>query len=606
MKTKLFLLTVIGFLLTQSLFSIDTTNVSTKERIYWEFIKERLYNGHHLISTPLEGDILVKLDGASNQDSIIVNNLFHTLRQLIPNRKIDYWPKDNLNLKGLTILIEFNNSSMAPQNKQTNGSNRINENQFNTAEKTEKSGKYISTPMFTYKLNQATSDIERKQTIEYIILRSLCTFVGEAKEVKTFVDNAVFNSFDYAPANTVFNDADKFLIKKFYSNDFHKQFKLFMSEHYSQSYYAKQKNAYMELRGYIFAIICALVIFILSYKFFFNRNYKYKFLGYLVSGFLVAISFVLVGTIYKAFATNDDLILFIKNAGASTIIIALGLSTILFFLEKYIVKPTYSFSWQLVLKVFLLLILFIGFFGFLNIAAGTGPDKFINFCLIGLALAIGRGTLLFLKGITDSLIREKDVELSALKELKARAEAQSLHARVNPHFLYNSLNSIAGLIYSNPEIAEKMTLSLSDLYRYSINRDSELMSSIEDEVDMVRTYLEIEQIRFGERMSFNIEVAKELEYQLIPRFILQPLIENAIKHGISKIEGNGEVSLNIYKNSEGIIIEVADNGPDFEEGLVGGYGLQSLYDLLNLSYGNKAEVNWQNEPQKMIYVIIKY
>ena len=87
---------------------------------------------------------------------------------------------------------------------------------------------------------------------------------------------------------------------------------------------------------------------------------------------------------------------------------------------------------------------------------------------------------------------------------------------------------------------------------------------------------------------------------------MQPLVENAIKHGISKIEGEGEISLTIKKANQQIEIEVADNGPDFPEGLVAGYGLQSLYDLLKICYKDKAEVNWQNAPAKMITVRIPF
>jgi sensor histidine kinase YesM len=121
---------------------------------------------------------------------------------------------------------------------------------------------------------------------------------------------------------------------------------------------------------------------------------------------------------------------------------------------------------------------------------------------------------------------------------------------------------------------------------------------------MVRTYLEIEQIRFGERMTFSIIVDKSIENQQISRFLFQPLVENAIKHGISNIDGKGEISISVMKIKEEIVITVGDNGPSFPDGLVSGYGLQSLYDLLNLIYGDKAKVNWQNTPNKQITVTI--
>ena len=149
-----------------------------------------------------------------------------------------------------------------------------------------------------------------------------------------------------------------------------------------------------------------------------------------------------------------------------------------------------------------------------------------------------------------------------------------------------------------------MALSLSDLFRYTMNRKEEQLSTIKEEVEMVNTYLEIEQIRFGDKMSFAIDVDKSVENQQISRFIIQPLVENAIKHGISKIEGKGEILISVSKIQDGIKIAVSDNGPLFPEGLVSGYGLQGLYDLLNLIYGDKAKVNWQNTPKKQIIVTI--
>ena len=87
-------------------------------------------------------------------------------------------------------------------------------------------------------------------------------------------------------------------------------------------------------------------------------------------------------------------------------------------------------------------------------------------------------------------------------------------------------------------------------------------------------------------------------------FIIQPLIENSVKHGISKIEDKGHISLTIVKTEKGIEISVLDNGPDFPEGLVSGHGLQTVFDLLRLSYGEQASLNWQNTPQKCITITI--
>ncbi len=203
-----------------------------------------------------------------------------------------------------------------------------------------------------------------------------------------------------------------------------------------------------------------------------------------------------------------------------------------------------------------------------------------------------------------NLIIENETKLSHLRELKSKAELKSLQSQINPHFLYNALNSIASLAPIDANKTQKMAHSLSDLFKYSINRKGKKMSTIKDEIDMVTSYLDIEKIRFGNRLQFDIEVDETLLNHEIPLFLVQPLVENAVKHGVSQNEGEGNISLNIEKEANQLVISVSDNGPDFPEGLVSGHGLQTVYDLLRLSYGDKAAINWTNSPAKVISITI--
>ena len=227
-----------------------------------------------------------------------------------------------------------------------------------------------------------------------------------------------------------------------------------------------------------------------------------------------------------------------------------------------------------------------------------------NFLVINLVIAISRGLYLYLNHYSASITRKKDVEISQLKELQLATELNSLHAQINPHFLYNALNSIASLSKTDGNKTEKMALSLSDLFRYSVNRKGEKMATIQEEVAMVQNYLQIEKFRFEDRLEYTIEVEDSLQKIKIPRFILQPLIENSIKHGISKIEEKGYISLDIYQKNQKLIIAISDNGPDFPEGLISGHGLQSVFDLLRLSFGEQASMNWENLPKKKITITI--
>jgi sensor histidine kinase YesM len=227
-----------------------------------------------------------------------------------------------------------------------------------------------------------------------------------------------------------------------------------------------------------------------------------------------------------------------------------------------------------------------------------------QFFLVLMSIATARTLIGFFIFKERNLLIENENKLSALRELKTQAELKSLQSQINPHFLYNALNSIATLAKKDGEKTEKMVLSLSDLFKYTINRKGKKNSTIKDEIEMVQNYLEIEQIRFGDRLQFNIEVPEELASVEIPMFIIQPLIENAVKHGISKNEGHGEIALKIEKSTDGITILVEDNGPDFPDGLVSGHGLQTVYDLLRLSYGEDASMRWSNEPEKGIFIKI--
>ncbi len=193
-------------------------------------------------------------------------------------------------------------------------------------------------------------------------------------------------------------------------------------------------------------------------------------------------------------------------------------------------------------------------------------------------------------------IHRKDQQKAELEILKARAELESLQSKINPHFLFNSLNSIAGLIAINPEKAETMTLKLSELFRSVLKFQAELFASLEDEVGLIQTYLEIEKIRFGERLNFNFNISKELNDVKIPRLLIQPIIENALKHGIEPASGGGTVSLNITEQNKKLTILIEDNGVGFSNGISYGYGLSNVEKRLKNLYD--GEYNFYLESGK--------
>ncbi|MCB9055949.1 MAG: histidine kinase [Chitinophagales bacterium] len=199
----------------------------------------------------------------------------------------------------------------------------------------------------------------------------------------------------------------------------------------------------------------------------------------------------------------------------------------------------------------------------------------------------------------------KELEVSRLQELKAKAELEALHSKVNPHFLYNALNSIADLSITDGKKARKMTIALADLFRYSINYSNNNYSTIRDELEMTNVYLEIEKIRFEDKLNYSIHVDEELNHYLVPRFVIQPLVENAVKHGLKATGKMTEIKLDVKKADGGILIEVEDTGPPFPDQLNPGYGVKSVFDKMEMLFPDQFEIRFINTPQKKVSIYIK-
>jgi len=201
-------------------------------------------------------------------------------------------------------------------------------------------------------------------------------------------------------------------------------------------------------------------------------------------------------------------------------------------------------------------------------------------------------------------ISEQEYQLLNLEKLKSKAQLDALEAKINPHFLYNSLNSIAGLIHDKPDKAEEMTIQLSKLFRYTTGRTDESFHTLADELEIIKAYLTIEEVRFGHRLTYSINCEENVLEEKIPRFLLQPLVENAIKHGISKIASAGIISVKITTLENKILIKIHDNGPDFGESFGGGFGLRSIKEKLKIVYGDKATIDIKNQPEKVVVIYL--
>lgn len=226
--------------------------------------------------------------------------------------------------------------------------------------------------------------------------------------------------------------------------------------------------------------------------------------------------------------------------------------------------------------------------------------NFYTGCMTGLVYI----TMSYVDLDRQQKMNEKELELSRLRELKTKAELDALHSKINPHFLYNALNSIADLSVTDGKKARKMTVALADLFRYSINYSDHNFSTVNDEVEMAESYLQIEKIRFEDKLNYSIDVDPAILHYLVPRFVLQPVVENAVKHGLKATGKMTEILIQLKRNGDGIAINIVDNGPDFPQELNPGYGVKSIYDKLDLLFPGSYEVHFSNTPRKQLSIQI--
>src|SRR6266545_4956677 len=168
----------------------------------------------------------------------------------------------------------------------------------------------------------------------------------------------------------------------------------------------------------------------------------------------------------------------------------------------------------------------------------------------------------------------------------AQAELRALRAQVNPHFLFNTLNSIAALIADNPRAAEDTTTRLADVFRYALAASGQEHARLGDELAFLRTYLEIERTRFSDRLRFEEEIEPGLESAPVPSLLLQPLVENAIRHGVSLRPEGGTVRIRAIREGDRLVIEVSDDGLGLDPARApsgAGFGLQSVRERLRVA-----------------------
>ncbi|MDE5423528.1 histidine kinase [Ancylomarina sp. DW003] len=592
MKLRLTLLLLHLFLYsTNSFCQLDSIDPSM-EHTYWNFLRAKILPPN-AYAARFETDIKVQLVGDfTHLDSLSINNNIKEIRQLIKTVNIEL--TDSLG----NIILTLANS---------------NDNSKTLIHKTydSQSNKSIVLQEYRFTLYSSMSQKNRNKNLRYYLFRAL-TKVQQNPNGDTVLYSSIFQEKE--PENSDIIEVDKFIIQKLYSPDFYDQFKSnFHGSKYDYIYYRYENNIKLILKALGLLIGFIVLLLLLKYKLTSIKNNNWS--SYIKQGLLI-INFIFIfnlisqnisGYYWLALVLNLKLLVsvellliillsclyyienLVSNEGISIRLIVQIITTtlftyVLFISLQYVLTQSSTnifktpWSWSIQLKQIIAIISTVCIRLIFN---------FVNF-----------------KNIQE--LRIRDLELTQIKGLKTKAELQALHSRINPHFLYNSLNSIAALAHINPAKTEHMALALSDFFRYAINHKDQDMIEVEKEVDIARTYLQIEKARFEDDLEFTIEIDNSIQTTLIPRFLIQPLIENAVKHGVSVIQEKGIIQLEISKQEENLLVRVFDNGPDFPNMPISGYGLQSLYEKLELLYGESAKISWENQPDKNICIRLPF
>jgi signal transduction histidine kinase len=192
--------------------------------------------------------------------------------------------------------------------------------------------------------------------------------------------------------------------------------------------------------------------------------------------------------------------------------------------------------------------------------------------------------------------REREVHALQLAAQLAQAELQVLKMQLQPHFLFNTLHAISALIHKDVELADRMVARLGELLRSTLENVGTQQVRLRDELDFIKPYLEIEQARLGSRLSVLLDIDPETMGASVPNLILQPLVENAIRHGIAPRSGPGRLEILARRENGHVQLQVRDNGRGLAANYTEGVGVTNTRARLRQLYGEAHQFVMRNRP----------
>lgn len=198
----------------------------------------------------------------------------------------------------------------------------------------------------------------------------------------------------------------------------------------------------------------------------------------------------------------------------------------------------------------------------------------------------------------ERLARQR-TETARLNEQLSQAQLDALRRQIEPHFLFNTLNSIAGLVREKRnDDAVNMIVRLSDFLRRVVEKSNRQNASLGEEMEFLRKYLDIQKVRFAERLQVNVNVPRELLPAVVPSLILQPMVENAVKHGVAKRAQGGMIRIAAIRSNGMLNLSVYNDGPSLPVGWCessSGTGISNVRSRLQALYGDKFELSLRNQ-----------
>jgi two-component system, LytTR family, sensor kinase len=228
--------------------------------------------------------------------------------------------------------------------------------------------------------------------------------------------------------------------------------------------------------------------------------------------------------------------------------------------------------------------------------------------LAGINLPVYAGFVLAWHAATYSReARDRKLKSMEIESLLHQAQLQALRNQLNPHFLFNVLHSIAELVHSNPKLAEQLIVRLGELLRQVLHSSTMQEVPLAEELALVRGYVEIEQMRLGERLRVQWEVDPAILQTRVPSLVLQPLVENAIRHGISAKAQEGVLTIRAYRDGDSLHLQIQDTGPgiaDTAAARSAGIGLSNTRARLERLYGDRQSLDLRADGGLLVSVRI--